>query len=152
MTDNPALPGEAVLDAGGDSSLASRLRAHAQKLAVDTQRFDLPGWRGEIVIEARRLNRRDSQLVEQAQGVRAALLLTIAISTVSIIVRDGENEQVFSSWVEFGQALMEAPDGTTASEVVESVLPADQLATQLVEEIGAWARGRSEQELDELGE
>ncbi len=151
MTDNPVLPGSEVLDAG-DSSLASRLRAHAQKLAVETKRFDLPGWRGEILIEARRLNRRDSKLVEDAPGVRAALLATIAVATVSIIVRDGDEERVFASWPEFGQALMDAPDGTTATEIVELVLPAEQLTTQLVEEIGAWARGRSDQELEELGE
>lgn len=151
MSENPVLPGSGVLDAG-DSSLASRLRAHAEQLAVETKRFDLPGWRGEILIEARRPNRRDSKLIEQAPGVRAALLLTVAVATVSIIVRDGDSEQVFSSWPEFGQALMGAADGTTASEIVDLVLPAEQLTTQLVEEIGAWARGRSDQELDELGE
>lgn len=151
MTDNPVLPDAPALDAG-DTSLASRLRAHAEKLASETRRFDLPGWGGDIVVEARRPNRRDSKIIEGATGVRAALLATIAVATVSIIVRDGEGEQVFDSWTAFGQSLLGAPDGTTASEVVELVLPAEQLTTQLVEEIGQWARGRADQEFDELGE
>lgn len=141
---------EAVLEAG--TSLASRLRTRAAQLAVETKRFDLPGWDGEIQIEVKRPSRQESRKAASVPGVAAATKAVIAVATVAIIVIDGTEERRFESWAEFGEQMMDCPAGTDSSDVISTVLPAEQLVQGLTAQLGEWAQGQAIREDDELGE
>lgn len=156
MTDEPLglghdeAAGVAVGEAG--VALASQLRAHAARLAVETKRFDLPGWNGQLVVEVKRPSRQESRRAQSVPGILESSKAVLAVATVQVIVVDGEAEQCFDSWTEFGSAMMSAPDGTTASDVIDTVLPAEQLLMGLLESMGDWARGQAALEDDQLGE
>ena len=144
MTDTPMV--------GAAGSLAAQLRQHASQLAAQTGEFDMPGWNGDVALEVRRLDRRSNIKLEKVRDPFDRAVRVIAMSTVALIVRDGDSEHRYESWAEFGAGALEVPDGTSTSEIVRMMLPADALLGALVERIGSWAADSADQEVLKLGE
>lgn len=139
--------------AAATGSLAGRLRAKAAQLATETHVVAVPGWDGELLLRVRRPSPAESkQIVGQLRRNKSKFAAAfIASCTVELIAVEDGNETSLGTWAEVGATHLGLPEGSTTTDAIETVLPADGLRSALVGEISDWVTGQRTSLEDELG-
>lgn len=126
-----------ALAAATGAGLAGRLQAGVKRLQADrTHRFDVPGWDGDLVVRAKKL---DEPTIDRADTA----LKTIALATDTVLLREDPDAPFQElTWRQIGD-MMGAPAETTVTTIIAGVFDRNGAAIRVFcGELLAWMAGR----------
>lgn len=130
-----AAPTGEEVAAATNGSIAARMRAKHAEIKKGTERFDVPGWDGDLVIVVTAL--RDRKQI--ASGLTNEQL--IVESTTQVLYRDDDGElQDIGGWKGVGETM--GLTNFTLGQVIRAVLDNPLRLDGFAEKIVAWMAGR----------
>lgn len=130
-------PEATAVAAASGSGLAARLQAGVRRLEADrTREFPIPGWDGDLVVRARKL---DESTIDKAD----TSLKTIALATDAVLLREHEDGPFTElSWRGIGDQ-MGTPADVAVSQIIAAVFDRNGAAIRVFcAEMLAWMAGR----------
>lgn len=142
---------EAVSDAIG-ASVAERMRARLESIKAESTRdFRIPGWRGDLVLRVRMIDRPDWARA-QREGITDESLIVLA--TRALLIRDGDRmEEIPGAWGPQLAGMLGFPADTPPTRLVAAIM-ADRgpWISGLASDVLRWLMGRRPEIEEDLGE